>query len=368
MQIKEIHIYKIELPVKGGVYRMASDSVSELDSTIVEIVSDNGLVGFGETCPIGPVYQPMHALGARSALEQMGPHLIGANPLRTECVHDAMASALNGHRYAKAAVDIALWDIAGKAYGARVCDLLGGARQEQVPSYYAIGVASPEETAAIAQEKQAQGFGRLQIKVGGRELEEDIAAIQKVFEVLQPGVRLAVDANRGWTTREAMHVSMVCHGMPFVMEQPCSTYEEVAALRRRIHHPIYLDESTEGLDVILRAVGERVCDGFGLKVTRLGGLSAMRTIRDICNTANLPMTCDDSWGGDIIAAACTHIGATVPPRLFEGAWLAAPYIEGNYDPVNGICIENGSIRVPQGPGLGVVPDRSILGEPLLSFA
>ena len=117
MRIKEVHIYKLELPVAGGSYRMASASVSKLDSTIVEILTDTDLKGYGETCPIGPVYQPMHALGARSALEQMGPHLIGANPLRIECVHDAMESALNGHRYAKAAVDIALWDIAGKAYG-----------------------------------------------------------------------------------------------------------------------------------------------------------------------------------------------------------------------------------------------------------
>jgi len=367
MRIKEVHIYKLELPVAGGSYRMASDSVSKLDSTIVEILTDTDLKGYGETCPIGPVYQPMHALGARSALEQMGPHLIGADALRIECVHDAMESALNGHRYAKAAVDIALWDIAGKAYGARICDLLGGARQERVASYYAIGIAAPDEAAAVAREKQAQGFRRLQIKVGGRELEADIATIRKVFEVLKPGVRLAVDANRGWTTREALHVSMACHDLPFVMEQPCATYEEVAALRGQIHHPIYLDESTEGLEVILRAVGDRVCDGFGLKVTRMGGLSAMRTIRDICGAANLPMTCDDSWGGDIIAAACTHIGATVQPRLLEGVWLAAPYIEGNYDPVHGIRIEDGSIRVPQGPGLGVVPDRSLFGEPVLSF-
>jgi L-alanine-DL-glutamate epimerase-like enolase superfamily enzyme len=132
-------------------------------------------------------------------------------------------------------------------------------------------------------------------------------------------------------------------------------------------HPIYLDESTEGLEVILRAIGERVCDGFGLKVTRLGGLSVMRTVRDICRAANLPMTCDDSWGGDIIAAACTHIGATVHPALLEGVWIAAPYIETHYDAINGIDIEYGSISVPEGPGLGVVPDPSAWGAPMLSF-
>ena len=367
MRIKEIHVYRHELPVVGGSYRLARTSVSTLDTTIVEIRTDTGLTGYGETCPIGPVYQPHHALGARAALEEIGPHLIGLNPLQIDCVQEAMDAALNGHRYAKAAVDIALWDIAGKAYEARVCDLLGGAKREQVPSYYAIGVVDPDEAASIAKEKQGQGFCRLQIKVGGRELEQDIAAIRKVHEVLRPGVKLAVDANRGWTTRDAMNVSIACRDLPFIMEQPCATYEEVASLRRQVSHPIFLDESTEGLEVILRAVGERVCDGFGLKVTRIGGLSAMRTVRDICRAANLPITSDDSWGGDIIAAACTHLGATVVPRLFEGVWLAAPYIEGNYDPVNGIRIENGIIRVPRGPGLGIAPDPSAWGAPVLSF-
>jgi L-alanine-DL-glutamate epimerase-like enolase superfamily enzyme len=367
MRISRIHVYRHELPVAGGTYKMANTSVCALDTTLVEIVTDTGLCGYGESCPVGPVYQPMHALGVRSALEQIGPHLVGQNPLHIGCVHDAMEGALNGFRYAKAAVDIALWDIAGKAYGARVCELLGGARQDPVPSYYALGVMAPEEAASVAREKQAQGFRRLQVKVGGREPEEDIAVIRKVSEGLQYGVRLAVDANRGWTTRDAMRISQACRDLYFVIEQPCNTYEETAALRGRIFHPVYLDESTEGLEMVLRAAGDRACDGFGLKVTRLGGLSAMRTARDVCRSANLPMTCDDSWGGDIIAAACTHIGATVHPALMEGVWIAGPYIDGHYDPANGIAIEDGGIRIPEGPGLGIVPDTSAWGPPVLSF-
>ncbi len=367
MRISEIHVYQYDLPVVGGSYRMASTVVATLDTTIVEIVTETGIKGYGETCPVGPVYQPHHALGARSALQEMAPHLIGTNALKINCVYDAMDAALNGHAYAKAAVDIALWDISGKVYDARVCDLLGGGIREQIPSYYAIGVVEPDEAAEIAKEKQAQGYRRLQIKVGGRNPEIDIESIHKVHAALQPGVKLAVDANRGWTTRDALNISLACRELPLVLEQPCNTFEEVAAIRNQVPHPIYLDESTENLGIILQAVGSRVCDGFGLKVTRLGGLTPMRTVRDICRAASLPITCDDAWGGDIIAAACTHIGATVRSRLFEGAWLAAPYIDGHYDPVNGIGIENGSIRVPTGPGLGVVPDASIWGKPAMSF-
>ena len=78
-------------------------------------------------------------------------------------------------------------------------------------------------------------------------------------------------------------------------------------------------------------------------------------------------TCDDAWGGDIIAAACTHIGATVHPRLMEGVWLAQPYIEGNYDQENGIVICDGHIKLPNGPGLGVTPDKNMFGDSVASF-
>lgn len=367
MRIKTIHVYQHDLPVVGGSYRMARTTVSTLDTTIVEIVTETGVSGYGECCPVGPVYQPQHALGARAALAEMGPHLIGTEALHISRVHDAMESALNGSRYAKAAVDIALWDIAGKVYNARVCDLLGGTGRETVPAYYAIGVLPADEAAAIAAEKRLEGYLRLQLKVGGRDLEEDIAAICKVHEALGTGVRLAVDANRGWTRRDAIRVSNACRDIPFVMEQPCDTVAEIAALRGRIAHAVYLDESADSLESILRSVNEAICDGFGLKVTRVGGLSAMRTIREICQVANLPMSCDDSWGGDIIAAACVHMGATVQARQLEGVWIAAPYIDSHYDPYNGPRIEGGHIQLPQGPGLGIQPETAQWGDPVMSF-
>jgi L-alanine-DL-glutamate epimerase-like enolase superfamily enzyme len=174
-----------------------------------------------------------------------------------------------------------------------------------------------------------------------------------VYETLQPGLKLAVDANRGWTSRDAVLVSQACRDLTLVIEQPCDTLEEIASHHGRLSHPFFLDEFSERLGVVLQSVGQRVYDGFSLKVTHMGGLSSMRTVRYICWEVNLPITCDDAWGGDIVAAACHHIGATVTPRLLEGVWLAAPSIDGHFDPVNGLSIENGRIRVPAGPGLGL---------------
>ena len=368
MRISEIRVHQRELPIIDGPYRMGLTSVDSLDSTLVEVLTQSGLVGYGETCPLGPTYQPHHALGARAALAEMAPALIGLDARLIQLGRRVMDEALAGHAYAKAAVDIALWDLLGKACGMRVCDLLGGTVRERVPSYWALGVTDPDDGARLAAEKQALGFRRIQVKVGGRTLEEDIEAIRKVSGVLEPGVRLAVDANRSWTVAEAITISRLCEDLPFVLEQPCDSFDEIAALRGRVRHPVFLDESIEDLRALNRAIVNGVAQGFGLKVTRVGGLSAFRAIRDTCDAYNLPHTCDDSWGGDVIAAACVHVAATVRPRLLEGAWIAAPYIRDHYDPQNGVRIVNGSIEVPSGPGLGVVPATEQWGPPVASYS
>lgn len=367
MKIKEIHIYRHDLPVRNGPYTMASGEVWSLDTTLVKLVSDTGLVGWGETCPVGPTYAEAHAGGARAALTEMGKGLIGSD-IWPVALNRTMHGLLKGHNYAKAAIDIAAHDLLGKQLGVSVADLLGGAVTDRVPSYYATGVGAPDDIARLAKEKRDEGYPRLQIKVGGRPVEIDIETIRKVWEQIGgSGMRLAVDGNRGWTTRDALRVSRECPDIPFVMEQPCDSIEELAQIRPQVSHGIYMDESSVDLRTVISAVGTGLVDGFGMKVTRIGGLQNMRVFRDICEARNLPNTCDDSWGGDIIAAACTQIGATVKPQLSEGVWLAAPYIEGHYDPENGVKIIDGHIQRPTGPGLGVVPDETLFGAPVASF-
>lgn len=367
MKITELHIYAHDLPVKNGPYRMAMTEVWTLPTTLVKLVSDSGHVGWGETCPVGSTYAEMHVDGARAALKAMAPGLIGAEvaPLP---LHQRMESLLNGHNYAKAAIDIAAHDLMGRALGVSVATLLGGALTTLVPSYYSTIVGAPDETARIAAEKAAEGYPRLQIKVGGRAVEEDVETVRKVWEKIRgKGVRMTVDGNRSLTTRDALTLSRECPEIPFVMEQPCNTVEDLAKIRPQVRHGIYMDENSINLNTVVTAVGTGLVDGFGMKVTRIGGLQPMRVFRDLCTVRNLPHTCDDSWGGDIIAAACTHVGATVQPKLMEGAWLAQPYIDGHYDSRNGVKIEGGHIRLPEGPGLGVVPDEGMFGAPVASF-
>ncbi|MDA0630246.1 MAG: mandelate racemase/muconate lactonizing enzyme family protein [Proteobacteria bacterium] len=367
MKIKKITIFQHDLPVKGGSYRMANALVTSLDTTLVRVESECGQVGWGETCPVGPTYAPGHGGGARAALIEMAPGLIGAPLDQPLLLHRTMDSLLNGHRYAKAAIDIAMYDALGKKLGRSVADLLGGAATDSVPSYYASAVGEPDDIANVAAEKLAEGYQRMQIKISGRPVEIDIEVVHKVWERVGNKLRLAIDGNRGLNTRDALLLSRACSHIPFVFEQPCDTLQEIRAIRSQLNHPVYIDESSVDLPTCIEAAGTGWVDGFGMKVTRIGGLFPMSCFRDLCEARHLPHTADDAWGGDILAAACTHMGATVNPKTFEGTWLAQPYIEGHYDSAHGVKIEHGAIALPKGSGLGVVPDEGIFHQEVASF-
>ncbi|WP_330165799.1 enolase C-terminal domain-like protein [Salipiger marinus] len=134
--------------------------------------------------------------------------------------------------------------------------------------------------------------------MGGRDVALDIEALRKVWQAIRDtGMTLAADGNRGWTTRDALRISRDCADIPMVLEQPCDTLEDLQKIRPLCHHPIYLDETATSLNTAITAAGTGLADGFGMKITRIGGLHPMRAFRDLCAARNLPHTCDDSWGG-----------------------------------------------------------------------
>lgn len=367
MKISEIHIYQYDLPFANAPYRMGHAELWSLSTILVKVVADNGLYGWGETCPLGSTYAESYPAGAISALKHMAEGLIGTEALPIP-LHLKMDTLLNGHHYAKAAYDIAIHDLLGKHLGISVADLLGGAITDKVPSYYAVVLTSPEETARLAAEKCSEGYKRIQIKAGGRPIEEDIETVKQVWQAIRnKDVRLAVDGNRCLNSRDVLRLSQECSNVPFILEQPCNTVDELKRIRPRVNHALYMDENSTSLNVATTAASSNLVDGFGMKVTRIGGLHYMRAFRDMCAAYNLPHTCDDAWGGDILAAACTHIGATVNPKLLEGVWIAEPYIGSNFDQENGIRIKDGHIQVPKGSGLGIEPNESLFGPPIDSF-
>src|SRR5262245_55565008 len=149
MRIAAVDVYGYDVSYVDGAFELSGGRIVEtLPSTVVRVTADNGLIGFGETCPLGPAYLPAHGEGARAALRELAPALLGVDPRELGVVGDVLDAALLGHAYAKSAVDVACWDLLGRVAGQPVCVLLGGRRNASFPLYIAVPLGPPEEMAA----------------------------------------------------------------------------------------------------------------------------------------------------------------------------------------------------------------------------
>jgi L-alanine-DL-glutamate epimerase-like enolase superfamily enzyme len=364
MRIRRISAYRVELPLHEGVYRWSGGkSVSVFDSTIVVIDTDEGITGIGEVCPLGPFYLPAYAAGARSGIAELGPHLLGEDPTQLGALNRTMDAALLGHAYVKSALDIACWDILGKATGRPVCVLLGGRYGDDFGLYRAISQDEPDAMAERVAGYRAEGYRRFQLKVGG-EPETDIARIRAVAARLQPGDRLVADANTGWLMHDALRVTRAVRDVDVYIEQPCRTYEECLTVRRHCDHPFVLDENIDSVDVLLRGHADRAMDVVNIKISKFGGLTKARQARDLCVSLGLAMTIEDSWGGDVTTAAIAHLAHSTPPEyLFTStdfnSYVTVSTAEGAPQR------RAGRMSAPLKPGLGASPRMDVLGSPVV---
>ena len=367
MRITRIAAYRVDLPLKEGSYRWSGGkSVDVFDSTIVRVETDTGLVGHGEVCPLGPFYLPAYAGGVRAGIAELGPHLIGEDPTQLGRLNRRMDAALKGHPYVKSGIDIACWDILGQAAGLPVCTLLGGRYGDDFVLYRAISQQSPDEMAAKVAGYRAEGYRRFQLKVGG-DPDTDIARIKAVSALLGPGETLVADANTGWLMHQAARVVRAVRDIDVYIEQPCLSYEECLATRRRTDHPFVLDESIDGLDVLMRAHADAAMDVVNLKISKLGGLTKTRQARDLCVSMGVAMTLEDSWGGDITTAAIAHLAHSTPTEFVFSATDFNSYV--TVSTAEGAPQRrDGRLAASTAPGLGITPRMDVLGHPLVDIS
>jgi L-alanine-DL-glutamate epimerase-like enolase superfamily enzyme len=364
MKITRIKVYQADLPLHEGSYKWSGGkSVEVFDSTVVAIETDAGTTGHGEVCPLGPFYLPAYAGGARAGIKELGPHLLGEDPTRLGPINWLMDKALQGHPYVKSALDMACWDILGQVSGQSVCELLGGRYGEDFVLYRAISQEAPEEMARKIASYREEGYRRFQLKVGG-DPNEDIQRIHQAREVLEPTDKLVADANTGWLMHEAARVVRAVREVDVYIEQPCRTYEENLAIRRRTDHPFVMDENIDSLRPLLRGHADGAMDMVNLKISKLGGLTKLKQARDLCIDLGIAMTIEDSWGGDIVTAAIASLAHSTPPELLFSSTDFNSYVT--------ISIAEGAPQRQGGrlaastePGLGVKPRMDVLGDPVL---
>jgi len=365
MKITAIHVYQVDLPLVEGRYTWSDGRYVEVfDSTVVELETDTDLRGYGEVCPLGPFYLPAFGAGARAGIGELAPHLVGLDPTAIGPLNTVMDTALLGHPYVKSAIDMACWDLLGKSCGRPVCDLLGGRYGDSVELYRAISQRPADEMAENVAGYRAEGYRKFQLKVGGDPV-EDIARIRAAAEVLQSGETLVADANTGWRVDDAARVVDAVRDLDVYIEQPCLTYEHCVSIRRRTALPFILDENIDGLDAFMRAHNDQAMDAINLKISKVGGLSKAKLIRDLCSALSVPMTIEDSWGGDIITAAIAHLAHSTPENCRFSATDFNSYVTV-HNATGAPVRDNGNMAASTLPGLGVEPNFDSLGNPVAS--
>jgi L-alanine-DL-glutamate epimerase-like enolase superfamily enzyme len=364
MKITAIRAYRVELPLHEGTYRWSGgNSVTVFDSTIVEVATDAGITGYGEVCPLGPAYLPAYAAGARAGINEIGPKLLGLDPRDLGVLNRRMDQSLRGHPYVKSAIDVACWDILGKAADLPVVTLLGGRYGETFKLYRAISQEAPEAMAARVGEYRAQGYSKFQLKVGG-DPDVDIERIKACAAKLQRGDVLIADANTGWLMHQAARVVDAVKDVDVYIEQPCMSYEECLAIRERTARPFVLDEVIDSLANVLKGYEDRAMDVINLKISKVGGLTRAREIRDLCVSLGIAMTIEDTWGGDIATTAIAHLAHSTPTEFLFSATDFNSYVtvstaEGAPQRKQGL------MAAPTAPGLGIAPRMDVLGKPVL---
>ncbi len=367
MRIARIAVYAYELSFAGNAFSFSRGrSVGRESSTLVQVTTDTGLSGWGETCPLTGTYLPAFTAGVRAALSLLAPALIGADPRNLAEVSARMDRVLLDQAAAKSPLDIACWDILGQATGLQVATLLGGRTVDRFPLYRAVPIGSPEEMLADVRAGWERGVRRFQLKAG-RDPRADAAAVHPIVEFVGDDGVVVVDANGAWSLQDALIAVRLLEPLPVYLEQPCRTLDECAHVRRASALPMIYDECVVDARSLFAAVREGGAGGVNLKLGKVGGLTRTRVLRDLAQALGIALTIEDTWGGDVATAAVSHLAAsTAPGSLFAVSFLNDATCEhvAGHRPASA----DGYGSAPDDPGLGIHVEIKRLDEPLISVA
>ena len=383
MKISQYKLYKVSIPTRRKHTWASSTADVGQGWVILELVTSDGIVGYGEatTMPewggdfsryFGESFETTEVV----VREQLFPAIEGMDPFDIDLIHHRMDKAVRGFPYAKAAIDIALYDIMGKSEDKPVYQLLGGQYRRAIPIAHSLGVvmdidAAVEEAVAACRE----GIRNIKMK-GGLDMARDVELMQKLREALGPRVNILVDANQGYpSAKEAVKWGKRMDRYDLQsLEQPVEGLAQLRQVTQMLEVPVCADESCWTVPDALDIVASRAADYISIYVTKAGGLYPARTIAKIAecagircnvngsgefgvgNAANLHMAC---CGRNIDLASVfpvTHVEGCPEQTKVAGRWYRDDIITRPF------LYEDGCLVVPDGPGLGIEVDRVKLAK------
>ncbi len=375
MKIQSIETIPVRLPTRR-VHQWANLKTPIGVYLLIKLVTDDGWTGLGEAPALKDWggdhmrYYGETPTSVSSVIRDiLVPSIVGEDPRRIERIHTIMDQAVKGYPYSKAAIDMALHDVTGKAAGVPAYQLLGGLFRDSVPISHSIGRMDIDEAVAEVQQVKIEGIKTIKLK-GGVEPTRDVELLRRVREALGPDINLTVDANNGYkSAKEAVQTTKAMEPYNILyMEQPVEGLDAMAEVTRRVDTPIMADESAWTTWDILEIIEKKAADIISIYATKPGGLLKAKKVAAIAEAAGFPCNVNGSVEMGVGNAANIHLAAstaavnlacvipvTVPNAAASGR-MAGVYYKDDVvtEPFEFV---DGAVKVPHGPGLGIELDE-----------
>lgn len=360
MRIARVEVMRVAIPFRVPFVVWRGELPGK-EHVLVRIETDGGLTGWGEAAPF-LFYAPETAKDVASLIEDvLAPEIIGLDPRDVRAIYERFGM-LDGHLFARAAIEIALWDILGQASGQPLYRLLGGAVRDRVSVTTVLHVTDPADMAREAIELVARGFRSLKLKIGFG-ADQDEAMVATVRDAVGKDVLIRVDAEEHYTTKEALAIARRLERFNLeLISQPIARtdWEGMALLRNALPMPLLADEGIHSPHDVMTCVKHGAADMVNIKVLKSGGLLPSLDMAGICRAAHLPVMFGSMIESGIGTLFALHLAAVLPnvfstelcgPLLLTDDLLAEP-----------LRVENGAYVLSDGPGLGATINQSRLDD------
>jgi o-succinylbenzoate synthase len=359
MKITDVRLGRVRVPLKTP-FKTALRTVDAVEDIIVSIHTDSGHVGYGEAAATAVITGDTHGSIIEAVGRIIGPRLIGEDVVNLNRIVRLVQTALERNTSAKAAVEIAIYDLWGQLYGAPLYRMLGGG-EPVITTDITISVDHIDKMVSDSLSAVARGFESLKIKVG-KDIGLDVERVKAVHAAVEGRALLRLDANQGWTAKQAVHAMHALEDAGVhldLLEQPVPA-RDLAGLKYvsdRIKTPVMADESVFGPLEVIELIEQRAADIINIKLMKTGGISNAVRIADIAAMYGVECMIGCMIETSISVAAAVHLAiakSDVITRVdLDGPSLCA------FDPVDGgVTFNEAEISVSEAPGLGI---RAIRG-------
>ena len=351
MKITRITAQPVTIPLTT-TFTTALRSINQVECVLVKIHTDSNKTGYGSGSPVTVITgETVHSV--IGATQFIGEQLIGMTLENSELLFQKLHSCIIGNPSAKAAIDMAIYDLLAQSLEIPLYQLLGGKSQE-LTTDITISLARPEEMVAECKKRMAQGFTIIKIKVGG-DPHTDIERLTQINDCLKGNILIRIDANQGWTAKEAVYV---CHELeraeiPIdLIEQPVAAHdlEGMRFVRENTLFPVFADESIFTPADALQHIEQSAIDGINIKLMKCGGIYSALKIIAIAESAGLPCMIGSMMESHLSVQAAAHLALSKTTiNRFD---LDAPIFCENNPLACNLSYENAQVCIPAIPGLG----------------